>query len=225
MFVPGQYREPDGSWAVDLVRSNPLALLVTNGHDGDVPYATHLPIIFDPQTTGERPADLSRMTLLGHMNRANPHWKALVDDTLVLAIFTGAHAYVSPTVYAVTPAAPTWNFTSVHVHGVLRKISSSEETLETVQSTVRDFEAQFGADWDMSSSVDYFHRLLPGVGAFRIEVSRVQSMFKLSQEQQPQIRERVQQCFAQSESSRHRDVAGLMRRLPQANGAGTLPVP
>ena len=224
MFVPDQYREPDSSWVVDLVRRNPLALLVTNGGAVDIPYATHLPIIFDPHTTPERPAGLPGVTLLGHMNRANPHWEALADGVMVLAIFTGAHAYVSPTVYAVNPAAPTWNFTSVHVRGVLHKVESTQQTLETVQHTVRNFEAQFGADWDMSSSVDYFRQILPGVGAFRLQVSGVQSMFKLSQEQQPQIRERVQRSFAGSPSSRHRDVAGLMQRLDQPDEAGHLPV-
>ncbi|MEW1804031.1 FMN-binding negative transcriptional regulator, partial [Streptomyces virginiae] len=29
------------------------------------------------------------------------------------------HSYVSPTVYEKSPAAPTWDFTSVHVRGVV----------------------------------------------------------------------------------------------------------
>jgi transcriptional regulator len=66
----------------------------------------------------------------------------------------------------------------------------------------------------------YFRKILPAVGAYRIKVSRVQSMFKLSQEQQPEIRERVRRSFSQSESTRHREVAGLMSRLPHASAAG-----
>ncbi|MFF8919308.1 FMN-binding negative transcriptional regulator [Streptomyces sp. NPDC015032] len=216
MFVPGQYRQPDGSWIVDLLRGNPLALFVTNGSTTDGPYATHLPVIRDPQTPDEWSDDLSGATLLGHMNRANPHWKALESGTVALLTFTGPHAYVSPTVYRTTPAAPTWNFTAVHVHGVVEQIESTEETLDVVQSTVRAFEGEFGADWDMSDSVDYFRKIVPAVGAFRFTVSRAEGMFKLSQEQKPEIRERVQQSFTQRESALHRETAELMSRLPSA---------
>ncbi|MEU3099260.1 hypothetical protein ABZ690_32180 [Streptomyces sp. NPDC006967] len=31
MFVPSHYRQPDTSWMVDLMRSNPLALMASNG--------------------------------------------------------------------------------------------------------------------------------------------------------------------------------------------------
>jgi transcriptional regulator len=214
MFVPRRYREPDGSWMVDLIHKNPLALLVTNGGAADGPFATHLPVIPDPRMTGEWSADLSGATLLGHMNRANPHWAAMENRSVVLLAFTGPHAYVSPTVYEVTPSAPTWNFTSVHVRGVVEKIDSLEETLGVVQSTVRAFEAEFGANWDMSTSIDYFRKIVPGVGAFRVTVYEAKGMFKLSQEQAPEIRGRVRHSFERRECGRHREVAELMSRFP-----------
>ncbi|GAA2421764.1 FMN-binding negative transcriptional regulator [Streptomyces mauvecolor] len=217
MFVPAPYRQPASSWMVDLLRGNPLALMVSNGPGAAGPYATHLPVIQDPTMTEEWSKDLAGAKLLGHMNRANPHWKALKDGTQVLLAFTGPHGYVSPTVYQVTPAAPTWDFTSVHVHGVLRKIEpdeAEEETLELVRSTVRAFEGDFGAGWDMSESIDYFRKILPAVGAFRVDVTGAEGMFKLSQEQDPHVRERVRESFAGRDSSRHREAAGLMSRLP-----------
>ncbi|MCG0283772.1 FMN-binding negative transcriptional regulator [Streptomyces sp. PSAA01] len=218
MFVPQQYREPDASWLIDLITRGPLALLTTNGPAERGPLATHLPVILDPHQSGERTDDLSGTLLLGHMNVQNPHWAALRDGDSALLVFTGPHAYVSPTIYQTTPAAPTWNFTSVHVHGVLEKIVSREETLEVVKATVREFESQFGAEWDMTESVDYFARILQGVGAFRVTVSRAEGMFKLSQEQKGGIRDRVQQNFADQPCSRHREIADLMSRLPCAGG-------
>ncbi|KUM75148.1 FMN-binding negative transcriptional regulator [Streptomyces curacoi] len=213
MYVPRPYREPNGTWMVDLIHRNPLALLTTNGATDGEPFATHLPVIQDPEMTGNWTADLSGGLLLGHMNVQNPHWSALRDGDPVLLVFTGPHAYVSPTVYEKTPAAPTWNFTSVHVHGTAEKIDSPEDTLHVVQSTVRAFEAEFGADWNMTDSVDYFRRILPGVGAFRVRVSGADGMFKLSQEQEPEIRDRVRKSFAGRECSLHRETADLMERL------------
>ena len=45
------------------------------------------------------------------------HLMVELDDTSdILAIFQGAHTYISPTWYE-KPAPPTWNYMSVHVYG------------------------------------------------------------------------------------------------------------
>jgi transcriptional regulator len=226
MFVPKFYREPESSWMVDLIRGNPLALAVTNGTAENGPFATHLPVIFDPDAPDDGDAGddaanrdgdgggLVGTTLLGHLNRANPHWTALQSGAVLLLTFTGPHSYVSPTVYEKTPAAPTWNFTAVHVRGVVEKITSIEETLGVVQSTVRAFEKGFGTGWDMNESLDYFRKIVPAVGAFRFTVTGAEGMFKLSQEQPDEVRERVRESFGHSECTYRRETAELMSRLP-----------
>ncbi|MFD0070658.1 FMN-binding negative transcriptional regulator, partial [Streptomyces sp. NPDC127574] len=170
--------------------------------------------IVDPDTSGEWTGDLPGATLLGHMNRANPHWAALESGSVLLLTFTGPHSYVSPTVYEVTPAAPTWNFTAVHVRGVVEKIDSVQETLGVVESTVRAFEGRFGNGWDMTASLGYFRKIAPAVGAFRFTVTGAEGMFKLSQEQPGEVRERVRESFGQSACTYKRETAGLMSRLP-----------
>jgi transcriptional regulator len=214
MFVPSFYREPESSWMVNLIRDNPLALAVANGSPEQGPFATHLPVIFDPGTSGDWSGELPGATLLGHMNRANPHWAALRSGSPLVLTFTGPHSYVSPTVYEVTPAAPTWNFTAVHVRGVVERIDSTEETLEVVQSTVRAFEGAFGDGWDMAGSLGYFRKIAPAVGAFRLTVTGAEGMFKLSQEQPGEVRERVRESFGRSACTYKRETAGLMSRLP-----------
>ncbi|MCX4633267.1 MULTISPECIES: FMN-binding negative transcriptional regulator [unclassified Streptomyces] len=213
MFVPSSYREPDSSWMVDLIRGNPLALAVANGSPENGPFATHLPVIFDPETSGDWSGELPGATLLGHMNRANPHWSALETGGVLLLTFTGPHSYVSPTVYEKTPAAPTWNFTAVHVRGVVEKIDSMDETLSVVESTVRAFEGRFGNGWDMTESLGYFRKIAPAVGAFRFTVTGAEGMFKLSQEQPDEVRDRVRESFGQSACTYKRETAGLMSRL------------
>jgi transcriptional regulator len=211
VFVPSHYRDPDGAWTAETVRANPLALLVSNGAEGASPFATHLPIIMaDPAAT-----ELTGSTLFGHLNRANPHWKALRSGDRVLATFTGPHAYVSPAVYRLETAAPTWNFTAVHVRGTVTKLEAGEATLDVVRATVACFEERFGAEWDDTGSVDYFRRIVPAVGAFRLVVEQAEGMFKLSQEQDPQVQDRVRCEFA-ARPGRHRAVAQLMARLRPA---------
>jgi transcriptional regulator len=211
MFVPSFYRPPDNTWMIEIIKNNPLALLTSNGPPGGVPFATHLASI--PETFDTEPADLSGSILLCHMNRRNPHWSALEDGDAVLLTFTGPHGYVTPAIYGYTPAAPTWNFTSIHVRGTVQKIGSIEETLDVVMATVRIFESRFGSGWDMTGSIGYFRKIVPGVGAFRVQVTGAEGMFKLSQEQSSEVRDRVQRSFGSHPCTHYRAVAGLMDRL------------
>jgi transcriptional regulator len=211
MFVPGPYRAPDASWMVEVLHDNPLALMTSNGPAGGVPFATHLPSI--PETLVTEAGDLAGSVLLGHLNRANPHWAALEDGGAVLLTFTGPHGYVTPTTYDYTPAAPTWNFTSVHVRGTVHKMDSLDETLDVVKATVRAFEGRFGSQWDMTESVGYFRSIAPAVGAFRVEVTGAEGMFKLSQEQSDPVRARVEQSFCAHADTRRQAVGDLMSRL------------
>jgi transcriptional regulator len=198
----------------DIMVSNPLALMTSNGGPGEAPFATHLPVIPEPDPAGRRPDCLPGSRWLGHLNRANPHWSAIEDGSVVLLVFTGPHGYVSPTVYGFTPAAPTWDFTSVHVRATVQKIDSIEATLGVVQATVRAFERRFGANWDMTESIGYFRKIVPAVGAFRIRVTGAEGMFKLSQEQSPEVRNRVRLSFSGNPCTRYRELAELMDRLP-----------
>lgn len=221
MYVPPPYRHPDSGWLIELMRRSPLALLVTVPDAKSGPLVTHLPVIMQADTQERVPYDLSNVVLLGHLNRSNPHWAALTPGASSLLVFTGPHAYVSPTIYEKSPAAPTWNFTSVHVHGSVHPIETTEETLDVVQRTVRAFETDFGFGWDMSDSLEYFREIISGVGAFRFSVTRADGMFKLSQEQPEEVRARVQKYFTNHESSPHREVAELMSRSPSRPASPT----
>ncbi|MFE6702461.1 FMN-binding negative transcriptional regulator [Streptomyces sp. NPDC057718] len=218
MYVPEQYRPRDASWTLELIRSNPLALLVTNGPQH--PWATHVPVLFAEEPDGpEGPDgldatgdDLVGRRLLGHLNLMNPHWEALAGAGHALLVFQGPGSYVSPTVYETAPAAPTWDFTSVHVHGALRLIDDPDDLRKIVRATVRAYEREVGTDWDMSESLEYFERLLPGVRGFEIKIESVDSMFKLSQEQLPETVTKVIDSFRRSDGGRRQELATMIER-------------
>ena len=81
MYNPPLFRENDTDTLHGIIRESRLALLVSADPDGGVPDATHLPLLLDP-------ADGPHGTLLGHVARANPHWRALQK--------TGRHAHSGP---------------------------------------------------------------------------------------------------------------------------------
>jgi transcriptional regulator len=204
MLVPGSFAVEDVGPVVELMRSNPLACVVFGG---DVPSASHLPVVFADDDERD---NLVGATLLTHMNRSNPHWRSLSDGARVLVVFQGPHGYVSPTVYGVNPAAPTWNFTVVHVYGTVRLLGPGEPALRVVKRTVQVLEGRLGAGWDMTGSVGYFERIVAGVGAMEIHLDAVQSMFKLSQDQPAEIQSKVAAAFARSDTGTHRELAEQM---------------
>lgn len=209
MFVPPIYRTTRTEQLDRVIRDHPLALLVTNGPDA--PLATHLPVIPESPTPSAAGA-----TLLGHMNRANPQWAALAGGARARLVFAGPSGYISPTVYEVTPAAPTWNFTAVHVYGTIEPIEGTQATLGVIRRTVETYEAAFGTGWDPEPSLGYHRDIVPGVGAFRFTVVSVDGQLKLSQEKDPDTRHKVIEWFDGSKAGAGRDLAAVMRRNEQA---------
>jgi transcriptional regulator len=217
MYVPESYRAPDPSWTLQVMRRHPLALLASSA-TGRL-HATQVPVVLRDEQQAAF-AGLNGSVIIGHMNRANSHWDSLVEGRPVLLVFSGPDGYVSPSVYGCTPAAPTWDFTTVHVRGTVRPLEGDEATLGVVSATVRTFEAEFGDGWDMSESLLYFRRILPGVGAFEIVIESVEAMFKLSQEQDPQTRERVIAWFARGAPCGNPWLAELISGVPAEPAAG-----
>lgn len=210
MHVPAKYQARKSWQLTDIVHQYPLAMLVTNGPA--TPFSTHLPVI--PASDADMD-DLVGSTLLGHMNRANPHWSALSGGTPAKIVFYGPNSYVTPMLYEATPAAPTWNFVSVHVEGVLKPIHDAKDTLEAVRRTAFRLEKLFGAGWDQEGSVGYFREILPAVGAFTLDVHSAHGMFKLSQEKDPEVRCRIRAHFEADESGLARELGKAMRTVDE----------
>nr|ACY06284.1 negative transcriptional regulator [Streptomyces flaveolus]QNJ99263.1 piperazate synthase [Shuttle vector pNATX13-XF36-RS26795] len=216
MYERPLYREDCDGVVLAFLRHNPLAMVVTS-HD-DVPVATHAPVLFrhgpdgaDAEAVAAGTVPLAGSTLIGHMNVENPQWRRMRSGDRALIVFQGPHGYVSPTVYGVTPAAPTWDFIAVHVNGTVEPTADPAAVLDIVSDTARRLESGFGRGWDQESSLDYFRQIAPGVGAFTLRVDSVQTMFKLSQEKPAPMRRRVVEQFEASESGTHRALASVMR--------------
>ncbi len=219
MLVPEIYRCGSEIPHRLLMRENPLATLVTNGDP--VPYATRLAALIDPGTPETTPLVGARIVC--HMNQANPHWRALADGMPAKLMFDGPSKYVTPALYQTDPAAPTWDFVTAHVSGRLELVRDDDETLRIVHETADRLESAFGEGWDSTSSVGYFREILPGVGAFHLQIERVEAMYKLSQEKPDDVQERVIRRFEQDRDGNGRRLARLMRTL--ALGEASLGTP
>jgi transcriptional regulator len=88
MYRPTAFQENNVDKLVSFMRANSFATLVTVV-DG-VPCATHIPLVVT--------VDDDIIKLSGHLAKQNLQWQAFAAAES-LAIFTGAHAYISLTLY------------------------------------------------------------------------------------------------------------------------------
>jgi transcriptional regulator len=182
VYIPTHFEQTDLAVLHDFIERNSFALLCSTGEDG-CPFASHLPLLLE-----RRPGPFG--ALIGHMARANPQWRH-ADGKAVLAVFSGPHAYVSPSWYEADNVVPTWNYVAVHATGILRAIHDRDALLKIVADSVEVYERSLPAPWRLPLSGDYLERMLRGIVGFRVEIARLEGKWKLSQNHPEERREKV----------------------------------
>ncbi|MDX2285542.1 MAG: FMN-binding negative transcriptional regulator [Bacteroidia bacterium] len=126
MYTPRHFLQPDHGLQLDFMRRHSFAALVTTDEAGR-PHATHVPVMVE-----ERPEGLG---LLFHLACANPQAQQL-DGREALCIFSGPHAYISPSLYEQPLSVPTWNYIAVHASGTGQLIRTEAETLAVLEQLI-----------------------------------------------------------------------------------------
>ena len=202
MYLPEAFAETRPEVLAALMRRHAFALLVSSD-DGGVPFASHLPLLYDPE---RGPVG----TLVGHLARANPH-AARFDGRPALAVFQGPHAYVSPAWYGSQPSVPTWNYATVHAYGSPRPIDDAAAVRRLLERLVETYEAGRTAPWPMDLPESYLAGMQRGIVAFEMPVDRLEGKFKLSQNRPEADRAAVAAALSGGASDDERGVAALMR--------------
>lgn len=178
MYLPSHFAETDTGTLHALIRERPLATLVTLGPDGLT--ANHIPLHLD--------ADAGPCgTLRGHVARANLLWKEAAGSQ-VLVIFQGPESYISPAGYATKAehgkVVPTWNYTAVHAHGVLRSIEDADWIFAQISALTAAHEAGLPQPWTISDApADYIEKMLGAIVGIEIPIDRLVGKWKVSQNQ------------------------------------------
>ncbi len=168
MYVPKHFAVTDPSALLAFIRSHPFGLLISV-IDGK-PLVTHVPFVI---------LDTEKVRLGLHVARANPHWTSL-NGSQVLAVFAGAHGFVSASWYAPpSENVPTWNYSAVHCAGTAT-IASDLQTQRILETMVREFE---GEDrWSITSAnSEYVDQMKRGIVGIEISVTSIVGKFKYSQ--------------------------------------------
>jgi len=199
MYIPASFRETDPIKLHDLMDRYGFAQVITSSPAGLV--ASHVPVLID-STQGKSG------TLLGHFARANNQTHDFGSESLV--IFSGPHAYVSPTWYATPNTVPTWNYVAVHAYGILEPVEDRHELSQILQMTVKKYEGHRPEPWGFDSETDFHQKLMEAIVGFRIEITRLEGKWKLNQNHPPERRQRVIDALREAGGEDRQAIASLM---------------
>lgn len=176
MYTPPAFRENDEAEIAAIMRAARLPILITMGEEL---FATHLPLLHDPE-----PKPHGR--LIGHVARANPHWHNFDPAKAALAVFQANDAYISPSWYATKQetgrVVPTWNYQAVHAYGRLEVIEDAERLYSIVRSLTDRHEAGRAPPWQVSDAPeDYIRAQLKGIVGLVMTIEKLIGKSKLSQ--------------------------------------------
>jgi transcriptional regulator len=208
MYLPAAFAESDLSRLHAFIEQNNFGVLVSQV-DG-LPFATHLPFLLD-RTAG------AHGTLLGHVARANPQWREAAGQT-ALAIFSGPHAYISPTWYEAEQVVPTWNYAAVHAHGRVEIVEDNAALLDIVERLVQVHERAMPRPWSFDPSSTFAERMLAQIVGFRVAIEKIEGKFKLNQNHPVERRRKVVRVLAERGDENSQAIAALMQGMLPAEG-------
>lgn len=174
MYIPPKFAMSESELAEAVIRAG-FAHLVTHG--AGVGFSvTPLPLLYRSSTH----------TLVGHVARANDHWRNCGGESV--AIFAGPQGYISPSFYATKAetgkVVPTWNYEMVTVHGRLTAHDDAEWVRRLVTELTDHHERDRPDRWQVSDAPETFTRAqLRGIVGLELTIDRVDGKVKMSQNQ------------------------------------------
>lgn len=174
MYDYPHYKEHDKQKIMDFMCNHPFITLIGCGNDRRIE-VTQIPVLIEE--SGDK------LFIRGHIARKSDHHRAFDQNPNVLALFTGAHTYVSGTWYIGNlQQASTWNYISVHARGQIRFLDENGlvELLKKLSLHFENNNVQSSTIYD-NLPVEYKQKLIKAIVAFEIEVTELENVHKLSQ--------------------------------------------
>lgn len=174
MYNLPHHKELNEQVIKEFIGKYPFAFL-TGVDPENKPVATQVPVFIEDSG--------GRKLLSGHIMKNTDHHKAFMQNNNVLVVFTGKHTYVSGSWYSNPHTASTWNYMSVHAKGLIRFLDD-DKLIEVLRKTTLHFENQNKQSPTIYDNLplEYTQKLIKAIAAFEIEVTGMDTVFKLSQD-------------------------------------------
>ncbi len=189
-----------------FMKAHPFALIC--GADGKGrPVATQVPFLFDQRG--------DQLFLQGHFMKKQDHTQAFYQNPNVLAVFSGAHSYVSASWYTNQDTASTWNYQSVQAAGLIQ--FQDEVFLEKLLTRLTEtFEKQGSPSLVQNMDPQYVRQMMQAIVAFEVEVQSIRHVFKLSQNRDGSSRANIISELS-TQNANAREIARIMEEKFKTN--------
>ena len=171
MYQPAQFQSKDRTQALDIIRAQPLASLISVD-DAGLPYVTHLPLHAQERGDG--------LVLWGHCAKPNAHWKYLQARPQAVVTFLGPNAYLSPQIYPDLARVPSWNYVAVHCTVQATLIEEPQAKDRLLKKLIGDHEPAYKQQW-IDLGTEFQHKMLAGIVGFELQVVDFQCTIKINQ--------------------------------------------
>ncbi len=170
MYKMPYYTGHDVATVIDFMKQHNFA--VVTGIGEKFPVATRLPL--------EIIEDGDKLFFSGHMMRKTDHQLAFGKNNNVLVIFHSPHAYVNANWYTEPAQGSTVNYLSVHAQGIINFLDEAGTIAAVQEVTDRHIGKGTPASFE-NIPPDYVDSMVKAIVGFRIEVTALEHVFKLSQ--------------------------------------------
>ncbi len=202
MYIPAIYKNEDLAQVRAFLAANSFGILVSQSEGK--PWATHIPMEISEKTDG-------KTALVGHISKANLQVQLLANGGQFLAIFSGAHSYISSSWYD-HENVPTWNYIAVHIYGTIR-ILTEDELLESLSDLVDKYEKTSKKPVSVAQmSEKMLKREMRGIVGFELQIEEIQAARKLSQNRDNQNHENIVHELEKTGDKNAMEIANEMRK-------------
>lgn len=187
MHCPAMFREERLEVLHALMRSHPLAMLITLGAGG--------------VTANLIPFSLHGDVLRAHLARNNKQLDDLRAGTEALIVFQGPQSYITPSWYPSKAehekVVPTWNFVMVQARGTPQVMDDAVWLREQVGQMTANLESTREQPWSVSDApADFIATQLRAIVGIEIPIASIEGKWKISQNRNEADRQGVMQGLA-----------------------------
>lgn len=201
MYIPDIYRNENRSEILRFIEENSFAILV-NQSNGKI-NATHIPLFIEESND-------HKLVLSGHISKLNPQCKNFAENGNVLAIFSGAHSYISSSWYDYEEV-PTWNYMAVHVEGKIEILNEEQKHLH-LENLVNKYEKNSEKPISTKSLSKETMSQANGILAFNIIMTNIDAVKKLSQNKSENNKKSIISHLEKSENECAKCIANEMKK-------------
>lgn len=207
MYNLPYHKEKNPQIVREFIDQHPFAFL-TGCDSENKPVATQVPLLIEERDGKE--------ILRGHIMKNTDHHKAFLQNSNVLAVFTGHHTYVSGTWYSDPYIASTWNYMSVHAKGIIHFLDGAalEDLLRKTTLRFENNNRQSTTVFDNISS-EFKRKFMHAIVAFEIELIEIESVFKLSQDRDAESYRNIIEKLKQQDESGRVIAAEMEKRIKE----------